>query len=215
MNIAVIGTGNVGTAVGASLTRAGHTVTFAARDAAKAEAVAREMDAGWAATPLEAVEHAETAIIAVPYSSVASLAAEIEPATGGKLVIDATNPLTPDYSAVATAGGPSAAEQLAEALPGARVVKAFNTLFATIQGNPAASSEPVDALFATDDDEARAEFGRLAESIGLRPVHVGPLTASRELEAMAFLNIRLQLIKGGQWNTTIKLVDAPEAALAA
>ena len=95
------------------------------------------------------------------------------------------------------------------------MVKAFNTVFAGVQAAPRANDNTPDALFATDDDQARVTVAQLAESIGFRPVYVGPLTAARELEALAFLNIRMQVINGGSWNTAIKLVDAPERALAA
>ena len=53
----------------------------------------------------------------------------------------------------------------------------------------------------------------LCASIGFRPIHVGPLAASRELEAMAWLNIRIQMLSGGNWNTAFALVVPPEAAL--
>ena len=134
-------------------------------------------------------------------------------------MIDTTNPLKSDYSGLQTTSGESAAEEIAAVMTDAHVVKAFNTVFAGIQADPGAGAgadaEAPDALFATDDDEARKVVAELAESIGFRPVCVGPLSAARELEAMAFLNIRLQLISGGSWNTAIKLVDAPQKALAA
>jgi hypothetical protein len=92
------------------------------------------------------------------------------------------------------------------------VVKAFNTLFAGVQGNPAALGTTLDALYATDDDAAAATIAALAESIGFRPVRVGPLAAARELEAMAWLNIRLQLLSDGGWQTSYLLVAPPAAA---
>ena len=199
MNIAIIGTGNVGSALGASLSKAGHNVTFAGRVANKADAI----------------RDAEVIILAVPYGAVAQVSAEIAPFVDSKVVIDTTNPLKSDLSGLATDGGPSAAELIATALPGAHVVKAFNTVFAGIQADPGSSSEPVDALFATDNEEARATVTQLAESIGFRPVYVGPLAAARELEAVAFMNIRLQVITGGSWNTAVKLVDPPAKAMAA
>jgi predicted dinucleotide-binding enzyme len=215
MNIAIIGTGNVGKALGTSLTGAGHTVTFAARDAAKAGAVAKEAGATSVATIVEAVTGADVIVLAVPYTSAAAVAAEIAAAAAGKVVIDATNPLTSDYSGLSTVGGPSAAEIIAASLPGAHVVKAFNTMFASIMGNSTAHGTVLDALFATDDDGARTAFATLASSIGFRPVYVGPLAAARELEAMAWLNIRLQMLTSGSWQTTIVLVGAPDGALAA
>jgi 8-hydroxy-5-deazaflavin:NADPH oxidoreductase len=151
----------------------------------------------------------------VPYAAAADVAREISPNTHGKVVIDTTNPIKSDYTGIETNTGESAAEEIASELGDAHVVKAFNTVFAGIQADAGARSETPDALFATDDEEARRTVAELAESIGFRPVWVGPLSASRELEALAWLNIRLQLINGGAWNTAIKLVDAPDKALAA
>ena len=61
---------------------------------------------------------------------------------------------------------------------------------------------------------ARAAFREVASAVGFRPVHVGPLAAARELEAMAWLNIRLQFVTNGYWQSSFGLVGAPEAALA-
>jgi predicted dinucleotide-binding enzyme len=69
------------------------------------------------------------------------------------------------------------------------------------------------AILATDDDAAKDAVCGLSSSIGFRPIHVGPLAASRELEAMAWLNIRLQMISNGNWNTAFALVSPPADAL--
>jgi hypothetical protein len=214
MQIAVIGTGNVGSALGGAFARAGHTVTFASRNEAQAAMVAAETGST-AAGIVEAATAAEVVVLAVPYTAAAELAAGIADVAVGRIVIDATNPLKPDYSGLSTEGGPSGAEQLAALLPGAIVVKAFNTLFAGIQGQPDALGTPLDALFATDDDAAAATVAALASDIGFRPVKVGPLAAARELEALAWLNIRLQLLSSGSWQTSYVLVAPPAAALAA
>jgi hypothetical protein len=65
---------------------------------------------------------------------------------------------------------------------------------------------------ATDDPRARDEVAALVRSMGYRPVYVGPLARTRELEAVAWLNISLQMQTGGDWRTAIALVGAPEAA---
>jgi len=213
--IAIIGTGNVGSALGSALTAAGHQVAFAARDEAKVAAAAQAAGASAAASPAEAVVGADVVILAVPYTAIEAVAAEIAGAIAGKVVIDSTNPLKPDYSGLSTVGGPSGAERIAALLPGASVVKAFNTVFASNQGNAGAHGQVLDALYATDSDAAAAVTAALASSIGFRPVMVGPLAASAELEAMAWLNIRLQLIDNGAWNTAYVLVAPPAAAIAA
>jgi 8-hydroxy-5-deazaflavin:NADPH oxidoreductase len=214
MKIAIIGAGNVGRALGSSFATAGHDVTFAARDAAKTAAAATAVGGSFAATPAAAAVGADVIVFAVPFTEAEALAGTLVPVAAGTVVIDATNPLKADYSGLATEGGPSGAERIAAALGGVPVVKAFNTLFAGVQGNPAAHGQVLDALYATDDDAAGAVVAGLASDIGFRAVKVGPLSAARELEAMAWLNIRLQLINGGAWQTSYVLVAAPEAAVA-
>ena len=170
MRIAVIGTGNVGSALGGSLARAGRQVTFAARDAARAAEVAAAAGASSAATPAEARRGRRRRRPRGPLRVGRRVAAEIAPFTAGKVVIDTTNPLRADFSGLATDDGPSGAETIAAALPGALVVKAFNTLFAGVQGNPGALGTTLDALYATDDDAAARTVADLASSIGFRPI---------------------------------------------
>jgi len=211
MNIAIIGTGNVGQALGTSLVRAGHAVTFAAQDSDKTARVAEAAGAAAATSPAEAAAAADVVVIAVPWGPAEGVAREIAAAVEGKVVIDATNPLKADYTGLATDNG---AQQLARLLPGAQVVKAFNTLFASVQANPETHGTTVDGLFATDSETAKATVAGLLTSIGLRPVHVGPLAAARELEALAWLNIRLNMIANGDWQSAYVLVGAPAEAIA-
>lgn len=215
MNIAIIGTGNVGTALGASLVRAGHSVTLTGQDAGKASAAAAQIGARTGSSLVGAVEAADVVVLAVPYASVEAVAAEIAPVIADRIVVDATNPLKADFSGLATQGGPSGAERIAALLPGARVVKAFNTLFASIQGNPDVHGQMVDALYAGDDADAKAVVASLIRAIGLRPVDAGSISGARELEALAWLNISLQLRTGGSWRSTFVLVGAPDKAIAA
>ncbi len=215
MKIAVIGTGNVGRALGGSLIRAGHEVTFGARDAEKTRTVAAELGASAAGTPAAAADGADVIVIAVPYAGLDATVGELGSIAAGTVIIDVTNPLKSDYSGLTNAGGPSAAEHIAQLVPTARVAKAFNTMFASVQADPATHGGTLDLLYATDDDETAATVSTLASSIGFRPVRVGPLAAARELEAIAWLNIRLQLTAAGDWRTAVTLVGPPTASLAA
>ena len=210
--IAVIGTGNVGGALGTAAVKAGYDVVFAGQDGAKTREVAEAAGATAAATPREAAAVAQIIVLAVPYSAFAAVAAEIGPVADGKIVIDPSNPIKPDYSGLALSDS-SGAEELARLLPRSKVVKAFNTLFAGNTANPEALGFQLDSLFATDDEAAKDAVCGLSSSIGFRPIHIGPLAASRELEAMAWLNIRLQMVSNGNWNTAFALVSPPEAAL--
>jgi NADPH-dependent F420 reductase len=215
MKVAIIGTGNVGRALGGTIARAGHEVTLAARDADKTREVAREVGATAAETAAQAAEGADVVILAVPYAALPEVAEELGVQAAGTVVIDVTNPLKPDYSGLATDGGPSAAEQLAERLPEARVAKAFNTLFGSIQADPDAAGTTADALYATNDDEARRTIARLIASLGFRPVDAGSLDAARQMEALAWLNMRMQMQYGGDWRSTFVLVGAPDGATSA
>jgi 8-hydroxy-5-deazaflavin:NADPH oxidoreductase len=213
--IAIIGSGNVGGALGKALSGAGHQITYAAQNLEHAQAAAAAAGGTAVASATEAAAGADVVIIAVPFTAAEAVASEIASAAAGKVVIDTTNPLKPDYSGLATIGGPSGAERISAALNGAKVVKAFNTMFAGNQGNPTALGQTIDALYAADDESASATFAALASAIGFRPVKVGPLAAAAELEAMAWLNIRLQVLNNGAWNTAYVLVAPPASTLAA
>jgi hypothetical protein len=214
MNIAIIGTGNVGKALGTSFKRAGHSVIYASKSGTSATAAAGAAGGIALGSAREAADHADVVVLAIPYASAAQdVAREIASAVAGKVVIDATNPLKADGTGLATEGGPFAAENFASWMPRAKLVKAFNTLFASIQGNPKSHGVEVDALFATDDESARTTVAQLVGSMCFRPVYVGPLARARELEAMGYLNIALQMSAGGDWRTSFSHIGAPKASL--
>ena len=105
------------------------------------------------------------------------------------MLVDATNPIKPDYSGLAT-NGTSGAEEIQAKAPGARVVKAFNTAFAARQTDPkVAGGLRVDGYVAGDDEDAKATVLGLVEAIGFNPVDAGGLAMARYLEGMAWLNI--------------------------
>lgn len=209
MKIAVIGAGNVGKALAGSFTRAGHDVTVSASSPESAQEKAPEVGAKPAASNRDAVRDAEVVVLTVWFSQCEDVGREIAGEARGKVVIDVTNPLKPTYDGLVTEGGPSAAERIAEWMPGAKVAKAFNTIFAAIQTNPGLHGAAADGFFATDDDEARRIVGELVESIGLRPVDVGPLRMARYLEALHFVNVTLNMSNGWSWNSAWKLLGAP------
>lgn len=213
MKIAIIGSGNVGKALGSSFSRAGHDVTIASRSTEHAAEAAADIGVRSSESLGDAVAQADVIVIAVPGTQALDVSREIAPVAGGKVVIDVTNPIKPDYSGLFTEEV-SIAEEIAQVLDSAAVVKGFNTLFGSVQARPETLGTTLDALFATDDEHARDTFAALATELGFRPVHVGPLSAARELESMAWLNIRLQMISNGAWQSSFVLVGAPEGATA-
>lgn len=205
MKVAIIGAGNVGKALGTSLTRAGHEVTITASNLASAEAAASEIGAQPVASNVDAVTGSDVVILAVPYASAgAQVAAEIADAATGRVVIDATNPIKADFSGLATTET-SGAERFQQLLPGASVVKAFNTVLAANQADAQAAGTPIDGYVAGDDAAAKRTVLALVESIGLEPLDVGPLRAARTLEAMAYLNIGLNATNGWGWTSAWRL----------
>lgn len=215
MDIAIIGTGNVGSALAGSFVKAGHSVTIAGRDADKARSVATATGATPAASARDAAAAAEIVVFAIPFvESGESVAREVADVVDGKVVIDVTNPFKPSRDGLISDEGPSAAERIQAWLPNARVVKAFNTLLASRMADPTESDAPIDAFVATDDAAAGATVLELAGSIGLNPIAVVPLSLARHLEGLAFLNITLNVANGGSWQSSWRLVDAPEPVAA-
>jgi 8-hydroxy-5-deazaflavin:NADPH oxidoreductase len=212
MDIAIIGAGNVGKALATSFRRAGHDVVIASRDPEDAGSVAGATTSRVATSNAQAAAGADLVVLAIPFSSAPEVAADIAKAVAGKPVVDATNRMSfgangPDIDTTT-----SNAEELAGLLPGAYVIKAFNTIFATHQSDPIAEGVQLSGFVAGDDAEAKATVLELVAEIGLEPVDVGPLVRARQLEGLAFLNITLNIVNGGSWQSGWKLVGAPSTA---
>ena len=206
MQIAIIGVGNVGKALAGSFVRAGHAVTLSSTDPEDTrEEVARATGATAARSNREAVDGAEVVVLAVPFAAVPDIAADLGAALDGKIVIDVTNRLNSENPA-ATIDGTSNAEQIQAMLPRARVVKAFNTALAARQEDPRVDGVPLDGFVAADDDQAKAAVLDLVRSVGFRPIDAGSLAMARALEAMAVLNISLQIRNNWPWRAGWKLV---------
>lgn len=192
MKITVLGAGNMGAAFVKQLTRAGHQVSVASRDGAKAAQVAA---ANPGARAVPAAGSADSADVVVLATSFADAAAALQAAgdLNGKVVVDITNPLTADYMGLTIGHSSSAAEEIAKAVPGAEVVKAFNTLFAQVlaEGADFGGGQTLSVFVASDSERAKQSAVALATSIGFQVVDAGGLKNARYLEPLAGLNIYL------------------------
>jgi NADPH-dependent F420 reductase len=193
MKIGIIGAGNVGSALAGSAVKAGHTVSLSASKPESAEKAAGETGARAARTNKEAAEGAEMVILAVPGDALDAVIRELGKDLDGKVVVDVTNQMSPDALCE------SAAERVQKQAPAARVVKAFNTAFASHHADPQVDGTNVDAFVAGDDAEAKKTVLQLAQQIGFRPVDAGGLKMARALEGMALLNIQLNM-RGEDWS---------------
>lgn len=204
MHIAIIGAGNVGSALSKAAVGAGHTVSVAATSRDKAAAVAAQTGADAAASNVDAVVDADLVVLAVPGNVVNAVADELAPSLRGKVVVDATNPLNASFTDL-DIEETAAVQTLQRRLPGVPVVKAFNTVFAGRLGDAVEGGVQLDAFYAGDDAEAKAVVAAFTESLGYRPIDAGGLRMARALEEMAFLNISLNAGNGWSWRTGWKL----------
>jgi predicted dinucleotide-binding enzyme len=102
-----------------------------------------------------------------------------------------TNPITADFSGLKLGHTTSAAEELQQAAPGARVVKAFNTIFASLFAAPRAVTAQVPVFVAGNDEAAVAAVAELVQAAGFAVEKTGGLDAARLIEPVGMLNIRL------------------------
>jgi predicted dinucleotide-binding enzyme len=190
MNITVIGSGNMGSSFVKRLTLAGHQVSVTARNLDKATAVAAANPGATAVALTGAAAHADVVVLATAFDDAITALKSVGDLRG-KVVIDITNPLTADYMGLSIGHTTSAGEEIARAIPAARVVKAFNTVFAQVlaEGGDFGQGHTVPVYFAGDDAAAKETVRTLIESVGFAPVDAGPLKNARYLEAVAGLNI--------------------------
>lgn len=190
--IGIIGAGNMGSAFATRLSAAGHDVTITAKDAAHAEkAEAATGGKARAVKPGEIAQGADVIILAVPYgAAIDALRAAGD--LSGKTVIDITNPLTADMSGLVVGHTTSAAEEIQKAAPQAKIVKAFNTVFAQVLGGEGKAQ----VLVAGNDDAAKGAVKAVAESAGFDAVDAGPLANARHLEPLGMLNIFMGYVAG-------------------
>jgi predicted dinucleotide-binding enzyme len=171
MKIAVVGSGKIGKSLGGWLAAIGNEVTFAATTLEHAQAAAELTGHGSKAAELkDAVAAAEMLLLAVPYRAVAEIISEVKPLLKDKIIIDPTNAMT-----------------------AAKVIKAFNTLFAMVYAthNPLIDGHKATIIYAGDDAEAKGKLGEIITTMGFNGIDGGPHMMARYIEPMGALNIIL------------------------
>ena len=196
MKVAIIGTGNMGTELAATLASSGHEVSIGARDLVKAAALADEVghDAiggGIAA----AAKLADVVILALPFGAAADAIKQAGD-LADKVLVDISNPISPDYKELVIGHTTSAAEEIQKLAPQARVIKAFNTIFAQLLAPESRTGKILQVFVAGDDAAAKASVSELAKSVGFEAVDAGPLTNSRYLEPIGEMNIHFGYFLG-------------------
>ncbi len=173
--IGIIGDGNVGGALARGLKRVGHDVKAVGKDRTAVR---------------DAIAWADVVFLAVPFGAIDDVIEEAGGRLAGKTLVDVTNALAADMS-LAIGFTTSGAETLQKKAPKARVVKAFNTVFAQHMDSGRLGDQPLTALVAGDDADAKKVVLDLAREIGFDAVDAGPLANARLLEPLGALNIQL------------------------
>jgi predicted dinucleotide-binding enzyme len=192
MNIAIIGNGNVGGTLGARWAQLGHDIVYGTRDPngeRTQAALAASGPRARAASPAEAAAFGEVVLIAMPYNALT----QALPTLGdlaGKIVLDAVNNVD------AAPGAPAIAVEIAAMLPGARVVKAFNTMGSNVMANPEFGGERASNYICGDDAAAKETAAELARALGFEVVDTGPLAGAVLLEGLARLWIDMAYRRG-------------------
>lgn len=188
--ISIIGSGDMAAAIGGLAAKAGHTAEVMSRNAAKARALAEQI--GATTGTYGAALAGEIVILAVPYSAALDVVKQYGEALSGKLLVDITNPVAPDFTSFVTPENSFGAQEIAKAAPAdAEVVKAFNTQFSHVLAAGPVEGHPLDMFIAGDDSQAKARVSAFIESLGLRPMDTGPLLMARTLEHACLLSLGL------------------------
>lgn len=181
-HLSILGTGNMGQAIASVAGKGGHTVQLLASS---------ETD-----TPATG----DVVVLAVPYPALRDVIAQRGEQLAGKVVVDITNPLDFEtFDSLVVASDSSAAAEVAAALPQSRVLKAFNTNFASTLTSGNVGPVTTTVLIAGDDAEAKSRLTDIVTSGGLEAVDAGSLDRARELEAIGFLQLTLAANEKVSW----------------
>jgi 8-hydroxy-5-deazaflavin:NADPH oxidoreductase len=192
--VAVIGLGNIGTAVAANLVKGNRAVIVADRTIEKAKEISQKL--GGLAQPMDivaAIKEADIIVFAVWFSAIKELLHQYATELEGKIIVDPSNPIAPDDK-----GGfkkiigenESAGEILSLLLPkNAKLIKALGTLgVASLAGAAFQKPEPAVLFYATDDTSINADIEQLIRDNGFEPVRIGGIDQSIRIEVFGDLH---------------------------
>jgi len=187
MNIGIIGAGNIAGAVALLWARAGHAVRFGTRHPETlGPLLAKVGGTASAGTAADAVRFGEALFCSFPYGAWPDLATAVAAFATGKVVIDSANPYPERdgaFASDAVAAGQGAGVPVARLLPGARLVRAFNSVyFKVLETEAHRAGDRVGIPLAGDDEDALALAAGLVRDAGFDPVLVGPLARAREFD---------------------------------
>lgn len=209
--IAIIGTGQVASALGPQFAKLGHTVVYGSRDPSRDEVKALVESTGngaSASTPAEAAAAANIVVLAVPGGVIETVTKSLGD-LAGKIIIDPTNPLRRRENGLFEMSVETSNAELIQGwAPDAFVVKAFNTLNWRTMADPDSAGGAVSIPLVGDDAEAKAAVASLVEGIGLEAIDVGPIRHAHIVEGMLILWLNNQYITGQPFNFHLRKINS-------
>ncbi|MFF6996303.1 NADPH-dependent F420 reductase [Streptomyces sp. NPDC008313] len=212
MIIGIVGAGNMARGIGTRVLSGGHSLRVHDRNPGRAEELAGALSeavdgADARACDADGAAAADVVVLALPHPAGREVAGSLGSALSGTVVVDICNPVDfATFDSLVVPPGTSAAEEIAAAVPQARVVKAFNTTFAGPLVTGVVAGRPLDVFVAGDDEAAKETVCALVTSGGMRPLDVGPLRRARELEGFQFLHMASQERLGLGWSSAVTLL---------
>jgi 8-hydroxy-5-deazaflavin:NADPH oxidoreductase len=212
MNVTIIGTGKMARALSTRFLEGGHSVSLVGHTPGKADELAEELKStvkggGSMAVAKENTVPGEVVFLAIPYTATREVAEKFKDQMAGKIVVDITNPINYQTMETSVEVG-SGAEEIAKNLSvTSRVVKGFNTTFATPLTSGQAGGLPLDVFLAGDDTQAKLKVAQLVESGGMKAIDTGPLVRARQLEAIGLLNVAMQAHRGTNFMSVFKVIE--------
>jgi 8-hydroxy-5-deazaflavin:NADPH oxidoreductase len=197
MTIGIIGAGNIGRAVAKRLSSAGLEATISnSRGPESLSSLVRELGPGIKAATRQEAAKADIVFLAVPWTTHTDVVSDLPP-WNGRIVIDAMNAVSvgPTGLAALDLGGRPSSEVVAEHVPGARVVKAFNTLLAAVLASEPRQSGGHRVVFMSGrDPDAKATVAHLIGQMGFAAIDLGDFEAGRQVQqfpggALAAVNL--------------------------
>ncbi|MDQ0614791.1 putative dinucleotide-binding enzyme [Microbacterium sp. W4I4] len=181
-SVTIFGNGNMGQAIAGVLARGGADIQHIGQNST--ETITGDI-----------------VVLAVPYGALAQIAADYADQLNGRTVVDITNPLDFEtFDRLVVPVGSSAAAEFAAQVPGARVLKAFNTTFAaTLATGKVGGATTTTVLIAGDDTDAKTQLAGLITAAGLGAIDAGSLARAHELEALGFLQLTLAASEKITW----------------
>jgi predicted dinucleotide-binding enzyme len=206
MDITIVGTGNMARGIATRALAGGHAVRLLGTEEAKAQEAAAQLSGDVRTGTVGDALEGDVVVLAVWYHALDDVVQRYRDQLDGKVVVDISNPVDPESFQPLTVEAGSAAQELAQKAPGARIVKAFNTTFAGTLMAGGAAGQPLDVFIASDDEDAKAKVRRLVEDGGQRAVDAGPLALARQLEGLGYVHMAVQQSLGTGFGSALKIL---------